>query len=430
MKAKLLPAGIILAVVLYAGHAASAAQVNYVVHMSLDGLGAKYLQLFITNAPARFTNFNRLIAEGASTLNARCDYEYSETVPNHVTIFTGRPVTQPAGKPNTTHHGYNNNFPAAGDTIHNAGNTLVPYKVSFFDVAHDFGRSTALLTGKTRLDICNRSYNAANGAADGEPTGGDNGTAKIDFASITDTSGANIANEVTTLITNLNSASPRNYTFVHLAEPDLTGHSSGWRSANYSNIVATIDVQLGRIMAAIDANPVLSNNTALIITADHGGGGVIANAHTDAYHITNYTIPFFVRAPGIPANSDVYALFANRGNPGTNRTDYTTSPQPLRNIDSGNIALALLGLPPIPGSYAVPVFGGTNTPMNIARGIDGSTTVWWPTNATAFVLESADGLAGGNGWQAITNGLVNNGGMLTYTAGATNSARYYRLRKL
>ena len=55
-------------------------------------------------------------------MNARCDYDFSETVPNHATMFMARPVIQPAGFPDTVHHGYNNNFPAGADTFHNSGN--------------------------------------------------------------------------------------------------------------------------------------------------------------------------------------------------------------------------------------------------------------------------------------------------------------------
>jgi hypothetical protein len=68
--------------------------------------------------------------------------------------------------------------------------------------------------------------------------------------------------------------------------------------------------------------------------------------------------------------------------------------------------------------------------MNIARALDGSTTVWWPSNATAFVLESADVLPTANQWQRITNDIVNNGGVFTFTASPTNAAKFYRLRKL
>ena len=91
--------------------------VSYVVHASLDGLGAKYLESYVTNAPTQFPNFVRLMSEGAFTFNARCDYDISETVPNHATMFTGRPVMRPADAPVTVNHCYNNNFPGAADTF-------------------------------------------------------------------------------------------------------------------------------------------------------------------------------------------------------------------------------------------------------------------------------------------------------------------------
>ena len=362
-------------------------------------------------------------------MNARCDYEYSETVPNHASMFTGRPVAQPAGQSNTVHHGYNNNFPGAAETFHNSGNLNVPYKASMMDVAHDYGRSTALYTGKTRLDICDRSYNGVNGALD--LIGADNGQDKIDFASIADVSGAAISNEVNTLIADLVSATPRNYSFIHIAEPDLTGHSSSWGSANWSNAVRMVDTQIGRILNAIDGNPALSNQTALIVTADHGGGGVTANAHTEAYHINNYTVPFFIRAPAITGGLDAYALFANRGNPGTNRTDYNTQPQPIRNGDASNLALAMLGLPPIPGSSMMPTFVTPSVTLSIAR-FGGNVGVFWNDLLGEYELQTAAALpATSNDWQTVTSGIMTNEAtrVLTLTNAAGLSTRFFRLRK-
>jgi hypothetical protein len=405
-----------------------AAQVTHVVQMSLDGLGAKYLQAYVSNAPAQFPNFVRLVKEGACTFNARCDYDISETVPNHASMLTARPVMQPNGTAATTHHGYSNNFPGATDTFHNAGNANVPYKFSVFDMTHDYGLSTALYTGKTRLAICERSYDAANGALD--LVGADNGRDKIDAAAVADVSGAAISNEVNTLLQDLTGATPKRYSFIHIAEPDLTGHSANWGSASWSNMVRTVDAQLGRILNAIDTSAVLSNQTALIITADHGGGGVTRNAHTESYHITNYTIPFFVRAPGIQGGSDLYALLGNRGNPGTNRTDYTTQPQPIRDGDACNLALLLLGLPPITGSFMSPTLASSTVALSVARHED-RVGFFWVDATGQYQLEAADALASPMQWQAVSNGVQTTESTRIYTV--TNltefSRQFYRLRK-
>ena len=405
-----------------------AATVNYVIHASLDGLGAKYLQFYVTNAPDQFPNFVRLTTEGAFTMNARCDYDYSETVPNHATMFMARPVLQPAGAPDTTHHGYNNNFPGATDTFHNSGNLSVPYKASFFDVAHDYGLSTALYTGKTRLAICERSFNEVNGAPDLFET--DNGRDKIDFASVADVSGVNISNEVNLLVLDLNSAAPKRYSFIHIAEPDLTGHASGWGSANWSNAVRNVDAQLGRILGAINGNPLLAGQTALIIAADHGGGGVIPNAHTEAYHITNYTIPFFLWGPGVPAGADLYSLFSNRADPGTNRAEYSVSPQPIRDGDGGNLALGLLGLPPIPGSFFMPELMPLEPPMTVSRSIS-TLTLSWPSPSAGFFLEFSETVTAAV-WRRVTNGIMNLGDRFDYSVDLQTApfAGFFRVRTI
>jgi hypothetical protein len=92
----------------------------------------------------------------------------------------------------------------------------------------------------------------------------------------------------------------------------------------------------------------LNGKTAIILTSDHGG---IRNTHGDPADPADYTIPFFVWGPGVEAAADLYSLNpATRLDPGAGRPDYGAAVQPIRNGDSGNLALQLLGLGPVSGS--------------------------------------------------------------------------------
>ena len=97
-----------LAVALLADVSASAAE--HVIHISVDGLSATLLQSLIANdTTGQYANFERFVSEGAGTFNARTDYTHTITLPNHTSMLTGRPVLQPAGAPNTVHHGWTTN---------------------------------------------------------------------------------------------------------------------------------------------------------------------------------------------------------------------------------------------------------------------------------------------------------------------------------
>jgi hypothetical protein len=333
-------------------------EIEYVIHISVDALRGDVLRNLIANAPATYPNFRRLELEGAFTYNARSDYDYTETIPNHATILTGRPVSQPAGQPNTVHHGYSSNFPAANHTLHANGNPNVPYKSSVFDVAHDNGLRTALYASKTRLGIFDRSYDATNGALD--TVGTDNGRDKIDVSMLVDGTSANITN---TLVTNMTNA-PTHYTFIHLVEPDTVGHQTGWENAAWAASVQTIDSRLGQIFNVIQSSSTLNGHTAVILTADHGGGVQI---HVDETAWQNFNIPVYVWGAGLPTGMDLYSLSLNRFDPGaTGRPDYNAAQQPWRNGDTSNFALSLLGLSPIPGSTMRPVVVPEPATMTLA----------------------------------------------------------------
>ncbi len=311
-----------------------AAAVEYVIHISVDGLRPDA----ITNlGSANLPNFYRFRTEGAFTDNARTDYDYTVTLPNHATQLTGRGVVGPNG-----HNWTSNGDPGAATLASNKGS----YVAGVFDVAHDSGLQTALYATKTKFSLFDQSWNGTNGASD--MVGVNNGQDKIDKYSYYTNS--NVA--VTDFLADMALASPSfNYAFLHFYEPDSVGHSSSWDPApgsDYSDVIITLDAILGNIFNLIETTAALDGNTAVILTADHGGSGY---DHGDPALAADYTIPFCVWGPGVPAGADLYSL--NPGSlldPGLGRPPYSDLFQPLRNGAAANLSLALLGLDPVPGS--------------------------------------------------------------------------------
>ena len=314
---------------------------EHVIHISVDGLSATLLQSLLANLPGDYPNFARFVAEGATTFAARTDYTHTITLPNHTTMVTGRPVLQPTGQPDTVHHGYVGNVdPPPGVTLHNGGNPQLTYVASAFDVVHDHGLSTAHYASKSKFVLFNRSYDATHGAADTLPP--DNGTDKINVY-FQSTPGATHAAFLADM-----AAYHFNYVFLHYSNPDDLGHANGWGSSPWNQAVRIVDGYLGGIFALVEGDPVLDGHTLIILSADHGGTGFDHSAATNA---ANYTIPFFTWGDGVVQGADLYALnAATRLHPGTGRPSYTAPVQPIRNGDGANLALAALGLPPVPGS--------------------------------------------------------------------------------
>ncbi len=309
-------------------------QVEYVIHVSVDGLRSDAITILgHGGAP----NFYRLRAEGAFTDNARTDAHFLGTLPNHVSQITGRGV---AGK--NGHNYGDNREPPAQRTLHSHKGS---YLASIFDVVHDHGLSTALFTGKEKFRIFRQSYDASNGAPD--RTGPDDGRNKIDRYVFIEDTGELLEEYLTAMRT-----APFNYSLLHLRDPDSAGHRFYWDvtpGSAYMEAVAQVDRMLGKLLHLVTTNQHLAGRTVLIVTADHGG--TYGSNHTIQDSRKNYTIPLYVWGAGVAANADLYALNRDsRSDPGSGRPSYSDPQQPIRGGDIANLALALLGLGPIPGS--------------------------------------------------------------------------------
>ncbi len=301
--------------------------VQRVIHLSIDGLRGDHVRSEL------MPNTAALFGAGASTLNARTDADLTKTLPNHTSQFTGRPV-----------------WGAGGHRVDVNEDLLVPihdvageYVASIFDVVHDHGFRTGVWAGKSKFDMIDRNWNGQNGAAD--LVGVDNGRDKIDFFVRDDPVGA-----LDGFLQELEHTEPLRFAFYHVRSPDEFGHEHGWATSGYRDGLREADGVVGRLVDAIRSNPEWAATTAIIVTSDHGGptNGFL---HSDAEIPENYIVPFAVWGPGVAPGADLYDLNPHRRDPGRAQIAMIGT-QPIRGHDMANLALDLLGLPPVPGSVA------------------------------------------------------------------------------
>jgi len=327
---------VLLLLVVAANQASAAGDAEFVIHVSVDGMGASYLQALIDAGQA--PTFKRLQSEGAWTNNARTDFDYTITLPNHTCMVTGRPVKDRSANPAAVPgHTWTINSDPRDKTLHN---NRLDYVKSTFDVAHDHGLRTSMFASKSKFVLYDQSYDGRNGAPD--TVGEDNGRDKIDLY-VKDGNSAALTDRFLAEM----KASPFNYSFVHFHDADSAGHGRTWGSPEYIEALVKVDGHLGRIVELVTTDGRFKGKTAIIISADHGGKGLDHGFNTNPL---NYTIPFYTWG-AVVGNGDLYAMNASsRLDPNTTRPDYAAAHQPIRNGDGGNLALKLLGLGAVPDS--------------------------------------------------------------------------------
>jgi predicted AlkP superfamily pyrophosphatase or phosphodiesterase len=286
-----------------------------VLAISIDGLRSSAItQLGRAGTPT----LHRLIAQGASTLNARTEREMTVTLPNHTGMVTGRRITASRGGHGVTWNDDRRRPP----TVQRAAGHDVS---SVFRVVHSASRPTALFASKTKFSLFERSWDAAINKV----------RIRLDNSALT------------RLVRRDLLAHNRGFTFLHLSAPDEAGHSRGWNSPAYLDAVRATDRRLGRIMRTVNAHGRLANHLAVLVTADHGGWG---KEHGDPTRLVNYRIPFLVWGATVARGDDLYGLNPDYANPGRRRTTYSDPRQPVRNGAVANLALDLLGLNAVKGS--------------------------------------------------------------------------------
>jgi hypothetical protein len=313
---------------------------EHVIHISVDGLNARLLQSAIEAGDA--PTFKRLQDEGVWTHNARTDFTHTITLPNHTCMITGRPVFQPDGMDEIVYHNWTiNNVPRRDSTLHN-NNPDVDYVASVFDVVHDAGRSTAMYASKDKFIIYDQSYNENGGA--NHP----HGRKKIDtYFYAEDVEPIYSATMNQRFLSDM-AARHFDYVFVHYRNTDSAGHAFGWGGSAYRQAIKSVDAYLAEVLHLVEDDKELAGRTAIVLTTDHGG---MWFNHGDPAFPPDYTIPVIVWGDGV-GRGDLYKINADtRSDPGEGRPDYNATGQPIRNGDTGNLALSLLGLGPIPGSF-------------------------------------------------------------------------------
>jgi hypothetical protein len=334
---------ILLASVLAAGGTPAAAPgpFDHVLLVSVDGLRPDAID---GPEDGPLPAFGRLM-KGPHTLQARTDPDLTITLPNHVSMVTSRPVGGPLG------HGWTENGdpPAVrhGGTVHKRRGT---YVASMFDVAHDRGVATAVIATKSKFSLLAQSFDDENGAPDAH--GADDGRCKVDLLVTARTSD----DALEMALARLRTARGRSLSLVHFGVPDFVGHSLDWDmqpGSPYRKAVAEVDGALLRLLAAIDGDPAIRGRVAIILTADHGGG-VPQKTHTKNDDPLNFLVPFIV---WLGADGEPHELSALNGDrraalPASQWAPREMEPPPIRTAEAGNLALHLMGLPPIPGSVA------------------------------------------------------------------------------
>lgn len=264
----------------------------HVVLVSIDGLRPDAIETF------QLPTLQRLVRSGAYTLSAATVLP-SRTLPSHVSMLTGV-------------------LPGEHRILWNRAAFVPRDRVrspTIFEIARASGLRTAAFFSKAKFGVLQREgtldYSQAPGGWFGRwPS---------------DRTASDVATYLATARPHL--------LFVHLPDPDSTGHREGWMTQEYAQAALFADTALARIIAAA-SRAYGDGNFTLIVTADHGGHGK-DHGSTDPFDVD---IPWIAWGRGV-------------------RPGVLAGVQ-VRTVDSAATVLWLLGVETPPGWSGRPVAEG------------------------------------------------------------------------
>jgi predicted AlkP superfamily pyrophosphatase or phosphodiesterase len=227
-----------------------------VIHISVDGLSPIYV-----NQMGKYGLPNLFRLKMFFTDVARSDKYNSTTLPNHISMFTGKTVDEH----NIHHNKYDNKYDNKFNNKFNNDTFFKKLKNKNIRTALFVGKDKFFLTCCLDVDVFVFDNNYKLKRTDYVP---------IPLINIFLENFENIKCD---------------YNFIHFRGTDSAGHEYGWGSDEYIEALKSIDNDIGLILKMLDDKQ--HENYIIILTSDHGGSGY---SHGDFNNPANYTIPFYV----------------------------------------------------------------------------------------------------------------------------------------
>jgi len=270
--------------------------IDHVLIISVDGLRPD--RVLLANTPV----MHGLMRDGTYTFWAQTT-AVAITLPSHTSMLTGV-------VPRKHKIEWNMDLPLR--------EMVYPAFPTIFEIARKAGYTTALVTGKSKFEPLAKP-----------------GTLDHLFMPQQDFSvDEPVGDEAVRVVAQLKPE----LLFVHFPAVDKAGHKFGWGSKEQLAAIERADVQIGRVLEAVDRAG-LKNSTFVIVTADHGGAGKTHGAEDPRSRF----IPWLVTGPGVKHDFDLTQIW-----------ELTVHTE-----DTAAMALYLLGLPrsdDLDGKPVLPVF--------------------------------------------------------------------------